>query len=900
MPVEFRARPRPISRVRPGRSIDCAPPRSRDTKALAFALLSLGLVVRSVAGWQQDPAQKDPKPEAAAPATGAPENARRIELNLLGKTDAAAGESRRNENIQFNLVDNNALKELNVRLGATATIIEIFRPERGYFSSEFGNPPGAILFLPAANRSGIHGTLYVTHRNSIFSARSFFQVGGVEPAHDNEYGFTFTAPVWRGAQVLLEGGQARMRGSVNGNVLVPLPDERTPLTADPATRAIVERFLDAYKMELPNRTDINPRALNTNSPQRIDDDNGGIRLDQQLRSRDRVGVRYQFTAQHLLPFELVLGQNPDTNTKAHTARFTWERSWSVRTTSSLSAGFDRIRSLLVPDAGAVGPMVSITGLTTLGPLAGIPIDRAQNMFRYGGQVRHSSGKHQWTGGFNLLRRQLNGYETDTHRGYFSFANDFGRDSITNLRMGAPSQNIQATGNVSRGFRNWDMQYYAGDTWQAYPKLTLNLGLRYTPVTKPTEVNSFERIPYPCDCNNLAPLFGFAYRLPERWGVLRGGYSIQYGEIYPVTFQQVRFDPPWNSKVVVPSPDLVNPQAALTQQGAAPDARTTVYELSPSLVTPYEHSYNFSWERTLPGEWHVQAGYVGSRAHKLLSMWYLNRAEPVQGIPQTTATLNARRADQSIADYRLVLNGSDAYYDAARVSLVLPRRHNLSMDISYWFSKALDLGSSYTNTAYDADSRLGRSQSEFDTHKDMKGLSEFDQPHAFLWHLSYTTPAVSRVFGGWTITAITLLKNGTPFTVVSGSDAPGFGNVDGNGGDRPNLLDPFILGTTIGNPDTSRQLLRASAFAFIHPTDAAGNLGRNTFRRGGIHNVNASLLRVWTLRSEIRLTFRAESINLSNTPQFAEPGVELSSPNFGQITNTLNDGRTFRLGLVFAF
>src|SRR5437868_11253457 len=104
----------------------------------------------------------------------------RVELNLLGKTDAAAGESRRNENIQFNLVDNNALKELNIRLGATATIIEVFRPERGYFSSEFGNQPGALLYVAPTNRGSIHGSLFESHRNSIFSARSFFQVGGVE------------------------------------------------------------------------------------------------------------------------------------------------------------------------------------------------------------------------------------------------------------------------------------------------------------------------------------------------------------------------------------------------------------------------------------------------------------------------------------------------------------------------------------------------------------------------------------------------------------------------------------------------------------------------------------------------------------------------------------------------
>jgi len=44
--------------------------------------------------------------------------------------------------------------------------------------------------------------------------------------------------------------------------------------------------------------------------------------------------------------------------------------------------------------------------------------------------------------------------------------------------------------------------------------------------------------------------------------------------------------------------------------------------------------------------------------------------------------------------------------------------------------------------------------------------------------------------------------------------------------------------------------------------------------------------------------RAESINLFNTPQFAEPGTELANGNFGQITNTLNDGRTFRFGAQF--
>src|SRR5262245_65165599 len=112
-----------------------------------------------------------------------PEAHKRIEMNLLGKTDAASGESRRNENIQFNLVNNNAPKDLNVRLGTTATIVREFDPASGYFGAEFGNAPKSSIAIPGAIKSGFHGRLYETHLNSITIARSFCQVGGVEPAH---------------------------------------------------------------------------------------------------------------------------------------------------------------------------------------------------------------------------------------------------------------------------------------------------------------------------------------------------------------------------------------------------------------------------------------------------------------------------------------------------------------------------------------------------------------------------------------------------------------------------------------------------------------------------------------------------------------------------------------------
>jgi hypothetical protein len=887
--------------------------RIASSKSLAWlAAILIWLVCAGPVAAQQSgagrPAEKTPPETAPAEKSDeveskSSESTKRIELNLLGKTDASSGESRRNENVQFNLVDNNALKELNVRVGATATIVREFAPANNYFGAEYGNPPKSAISIPSTLKSGFHGRLYETHLNSIASARSFFQVGDVKPARENDYGFNFGLPIWRGAKLFVEGGQNKVRGSVNGNVLVPRPDERTPLAADPATRALIARWLAAFPAELPNRTDINQRALNTNVPQSIDGNQSGIRIDQSLGGAGALGLQYQFTSQSVDAFQLVAGQNPNTDTKSHLARITWTRQWNTATVTNLSASYDRVSTLLEPEKNAVGPFVIVTSLSFLGPEGSIPIDRAQNQIRYAGQMRRSQGRHSLTAGFGLLRRQINGLESNSQRGFFFFSTDFGRDAITNFRMGTPTEYAVSTGNVHRGFRNWDMQFYAGDVWQASQRLSLNYGLRYQPLTRPVEVNGLNTVPYDCDCNNLAPMLGLAYRLPRKFGILRAAYGTHFGEIFPVTFQQIRFSPPGSRRIVVNTPNIVNPLGSVG--GPPPEARAELYSLDPELAVPYEHQYNLCWEPEWSGAVKLQLGYVGSRAHKLITTWYLNRAHPRPGIPQTSSTVNERRADHNFSDIRFVLNGSRGFYDAGRVSLVLanwPKLSGLTIDASYWFSKAIDLGANYTNTATGRDARESRSQWEFESHRDMKGLSSFDQTHALLWRTSYAVraPAGWRLLrdlaGGWNLSAVVLVKTGTPFNVQTGSDSPGFGNVDGSSNDRPNLVDPSILGRAISHPDRSRQLLPREAFTFLKPGDLRGNLGRNVFRKGPIRNVNASLSRAWGIGRDLRLQFRVESINLFNTPQFAEPGYDLANPNFGAITNTLNDGRTFRFSL----
>jgi hypothetical protein len=325
---------------------------------------------------------------------------------------------------------------------------------------------------------------------------------------------------------------------------------------------------------------------------------------------------------------------------------------------------------------------------------------------------------------------------------------------------------------------------------------------------------------------------------------------------------------------------------------SPSLRVAPTFISPDVTTPYAHLYSNTLEHKVGWGSTLRLGYLGSRAIKMLYAYIGNRAAPVPGVPLTIDTIDARRPDPRYLEMRHIMNSGIAWFDAGQASWDLPLTHGLLLQTSYTFSKALDQGPDFTSTGANKDMLNNRPQSQFDSLKDRKGLSNFDSPHALAVNYSWEIPKTR----GWTLAGAHLWKNGTPLTLFVGSDNPGFGNVDGSGSDRPNILDPSILGMTIGDPNTSSQIISRSRFAYITPGASAGNLGRGTFRKSPIANWNASLSRQWRLPSEASLIFRVESFNFSNTPQFDEPQRNLASPSFGRITNTLNDGRVFQLSL----
>ena len=858
-----------------------------------------------------EPSSSDASPDPDAEATqegSAPEDAAvaaRTTLNLLGQVNTARGESRRNENVQITLIDNNATRELNTRVGTSATIVQEFQADRNYFTAEIGNTPKSGFTVTPQTGSGAHGSVFWSHQNSLFTARSFFQVGKVQPARSNQYGVALGTRLWKDAFANISLSQTKNRGQVNGNILIPLPEERIPLATDPAVLAIVTKYIDAYPNVLPNRPDIAARALNTNSPQSIDTDTYTGQISQQLSAKDTLSLRYAFTGQHVEAFQFVKGQNPNTTTKSHTAGITLRHVWTPETITDFTGGFDRQTTNLAVPKDAVGP-ISVQGLTNPGPPFDTPRWRVQNRWRgsFGLQQRH--GNHNWMAGFAATRLQYTSDEPEVLRGQVQFNPDFGRDGITNLRLGTPARYLVSTGSAYRAFRNWEMQAYIGDRWQVTTKLTLTAALRWEPLTRPWDASGRTQLPFDSDWNNLAPSIGFAYRLPGRWGVLRGAGGVMFGQIFPVTYGIDRYNRPYNSRVLVQAPNLFNPLAGVDTNPAT--VRSSIFRLSPNLTTPYSYQYNLSWETELSQNWRFSAGYTGSRIHKLFYNFLLNRAVFVPGIPFTTATVSDRRPDKDAFEILDIHNGANAFYDAGLVTISTPRWHGLNLSGSYWFSKSIDFGTDYTFTAIGSGSRDPAGQSGVDPRKDQKGLSDFDQPHAALVQFGYDLGRghtqlprwLRSVTEGWNAASVVLVKSGTPFTVTAGSDGPGIGNVDGLQGDRPMLLDTAILGRIVGNPDTSQQLLPREAFRFMNaPLEMQGSVGRNVFRKGKIANVNASIQRTFTVR-DYQINFRAESVNFFNTPQFAGPGDNLASPNFAQITNTLNDGRTFRFTLRVTF
>jgi hypothetical protein len=282
--------------------------------AASAAFLFSSSIILTSGLWAQETTPDSTPPESSAKA----ETSEASEASEAEKTESAApaaksGEALRNENVFASKLDNDTQKADNSRLGINYVIVAQPQAESNYYAAQNGNSPSDSVVLARPPKFlPWHFELFETLQNSAMNARTFFQVGPVAPSRSNNYGFRFGGKA--GPLGYLTGAwtQGKSRGMVNGNVLVPLPSERTPTATDPAVRAIVQRFLNAYPNTAPNRTDFDPRALNTNAPERRDNIDANLRLDREIRSMSQLTLYQSVNRQYIEAFQLVAGDNPDT------------------------------------------------------------------------------------------------------------------------------------------------------------------------------------------------------------------------------------------------------------------------------------------------------------------------------------------------------------------------------------------------------------------------------------------------------------------------------------------------------------------------------------------------------------------------------------------------------------
>src|SRR5207244_3605803 len=126
--------------------------------------------------------------------------------------------------------------------------------------------------------------------------------------------------------------------------------------------------------------------------------------------------------------------------------------------------------------------VNITGLSSIGTSIYAPLLEVQNKFPVADDVVWTRGAHSLRFGASFDRVQSNFQQQGWWGGFYSFT------SVTNFLQGSPSQFQGPEPGLTdsyRDFREREFDVYAHDEWKVFPKLTLNIGVRYELVTNPT-------------------------------------------------------------------------------------------------------------------------------------------------------------------------------------------------------------------------------------------------------------------------------------------------------------------------------------------------------------------------------------------------------------------------------
>ena len=442
----------------------------------------------------------------------------------------------------------------------------------------------------------------------------------------------------------------------------------------------------------------------------------------------------------------------------------------------------------------------------------------------------------------------------------------------------------------------------------------------------TFVDANHRSPYNRNNGHFMPRIGLAYQLTPKT-VLRTGYGIYFDTLgidryIPVqtgfsqqTPIQASLD---NGLTYVAGIANPLPNGLLPALGAAGGLSTNLGQAitytDPDLRQPYSQRWSFGVQRFLPGQFLIDASYVGTRNVHLGAGRNINSTpaqylstlpvrdqktidsltqtfpNPFYGLNSVSGTsisrANLLRPYPHFGDITVIQPNGYSWYHSLQVRVEKRFSQGYTLQVGYTFSKYMQ-ATEYLNptdpTPYRAISDNDRPQV-----LTMSGVYELPFGRGRHFGSSMASP-LQVIFGGWQLNGTVVRQAGAPL---------GFGNIIFTG-DIKNIA----LTKDERSPD--RWFNTDAGFEKSSSKQLASNVRTFPLRLSGVRSDgqstwNFSLSKNFTVWEQVKAQFRIETYNTMNHPSFANPNTTVTNSSFGVVTQANSEPRNWQFALKLMF